>query len=624
LTVADVTKYYADWDVLRGVSCAVEANERVALIGRNGTGKTTLLRILAGLDAPDRGRVGLAGWARRAYLAQTPEGASDAGVLEHVLTGAADLRALEARMEELERLMGAPEIHDDAERLDEIMEEYGHAREHFEHAGGFSIESRARVVLSGLGFRDADFDRRLGVLSGGWRMRAELARALLREPDLLLLDEPTNHLDLATTEWLEDYLRAFAGACVIVSHDRYLLDAVTTRTLDLEDGTVISYPGAYSKYVTLKAERVQLQQQTWERQQEEIAKYEDFIRRYKAGQRAAQAHSREKMVARVQAEMAQAPRREKDLRINVTSAPASGRIVARLRRVVKRFGDRAVLDDVDLEIYRGERIGLLGPNGAGKSTLLRLVAGTESPTSGIVTLGANVRPRYFAQESTDALDTEHTVLEEILSDRPMLPEQIRTYLGRFLFSGDDVFKRVGMLSGGERQRLSLAKLLLDEPNLLLLDEPTNHLDIPAREALEAALRDFPGTMIIATHDRYLLERIATRILTVEDRGIADFQGTYHELRARRARDAAQRTSRAEPSMPKSGKKAGRAGDAGKPSFDDVAAKIAAAEVDLKEAAGWLGDPDLYRDPERARAMQVKYEDAERRLAELYALLEHVD
>jgi ATP-binding cassette subfamily F protein 3 len=279
-------------------------------------------------------------------------------------------------------------------------------------------------------------------------------------------------------------------------------------------------------------------------------------------------------------------------------------MVARLKRVAKRFGDRAVLDDVSLEIYRGDRIGLLGANGAGKSTLLRLIAGTESPTSGIVTLGVNVRPRYFAQESTETLDPEHTVLEEVLSDRPLLPEQIRSYLGRFLFSGEDVFKRVSMLSGGERQRLSLAKLLLDEPNLLLLDEPTNHLDIPAREALEAALRGFPGTMIIATHDRYLLERIATRILTVESQRIVDFHGTYHELRERKNRESAKRSRSGPVTKPK---KAGPAAKPAKPTFEEVAAKIASAETDLNDAAGWLSDPDLYRDPERAKVMRARYE-----------------
>jgi ATP-binding cassette subfamily F protein 3 len=276
---------------------------------------------------------------------------------------------------------------------------------------------------------------------------------------------------------------------------------------------------------------------------------------------------------------------------------------------------------VTLEIHRGERIGLLGPNGAGKSTLLRLIAGLEEPTEGTVTLGAGVRGRYVAQEATDVLDPERTVLDEILADRPLLPEQVRGYLGRFLFTGDDVFKRVGVLSGGERQRLSLAKLLLDEPNLLLLDEPTNHLDIPAREALEAALREFPGTMIVATHDRYLLERLATRILTVEAGGVSDFRGTYHELREHRTREAAARVA---PPRPAARAPRRAAAPAAGPTFDQVAAQIAAAEQERDDAAARLGDPDLYRDRERAQAMRRRYEDAERRLVELYALLETID
>jgi len=505
------------------------------------------------------------------------------------------------------------------------MEEYARVREHFEHAGGFTLEVRARMVLSGLGFTEADHARPLGVLSGGWRVRAELARALLGEPDLLLLDEPTNHLDLATTEWLESHLKAFPGGCIIVSHDRFLLDAVTTRTLELEDGRIDSYPGAYSAYTALKAEKVRRQQEAWERQQEEIEKLKDYIRRYKAGQRAAQAHAREKMLARVEAEKIKRPRETGAMRVRADVAPTSGKMVARLKNVSKRFEDE-VLSGVSLEFYRGERIGLLGPNGAGKSTLLRLIGGLESPTSGIVTLGAGVSPRYFAQESTEALDSENSVLDEILADRTLLPEQVRTYLGRFLFTGEDAFKRVAMLSGGERQRLSLAKLLLDEPNLLLLDEPTNHLDIPSREALEAALREFPGTMIVATHDRYLLERLATRILIVGDRGVADFRGTYHELRERRARSVTPQPG---------GRRTGQAGQRATkrsrtpaqpaaPTFDEVAAQIAAAERERDEVGAWLGDPELYRDPERAKAMRRRYEEAERRLQELYETLEKVE
>ncbi|MDQ7859301.1 MAG: ABC-F family ATP-binding cassette domain-containing protein [Armatimonadota bacterium] len=622
LTVTDLARSHADLEVLRGVSFSLEARERVALVGRNGSGKTTLLRVLAGLDAPDRGRVSLAAWAKLAYLPQAPEGEAHAAVLEHVLAGATDVRTLEARLRELEQRMAAPEVHDDPERLATVMEEYAHVHEHYEHAGGFTLEVRAKMVLGGLGFREGDWTRPLGVLSGGWRMRAELARALLGEPDVLLLDEPTNHLDLATTEWLEAYLQAFPGACLIVSHDRYLLDAVTSRTLDLEEGLVESYPGPYSTYVALKAERARLRQEAWERQQEEIARLEDYIRRYKAGQRAAQAHSREKMLARVEAQRVDAPRRERAMRVRLTSAPGSGRLVARLRRVTKAFDGRRVLTGVTLEIHRGERIGLLGPNGAGKSTLLRLIAGLEEPTEGTVTLGTGVRPRYVAQEATDVLDPERTVLDEVLTDRPMLPEQVRGYLGRFLFTGEDVFKRVAMLSGGERQRLSLAKLLLDEPNLLLLDEPTNHLDIPAREALEAALREFPGTMIVATHDRYLLERLATRILTVDADGVSDFQGTYRELRERRDRGAGEAAG----TPPRSPARTPRqvAAPAASLTFDQVAAQIAAIERERDEAAAWLGDPDLYRDRERATAMRRRYEDAERRLVELYALLEQIE
>jgi ATP-binding cassette subfamily F protein 3 len=621
LTVTDLAHGHADLQVLRGISFSLEARERVALVGRNGSGKTTLLRVLAGLDAPDRGRVSLAAWAKLAYLPQAPEGETQAGVLEHVLAGAADVRTLEARLRELEARMAAPEVHGDPERLATAMEEYGHLHEHYEHAGGFTLEVRAKAVLAGLGFREADWTRPLGALSGGWRMRAELARALLGEPDVLLLDEPTNHLDLATTEWLEEYLQAFPGCCLIVSHDRYLLDAVTSRTLELEHGLVESYPGPYSTYLALKVERTRLRQEAWERQREEIERLEDYIRRYKAGQRAAQAHSREKMLARVEAERVEPPRRERAMRVRLTSAPTSGRMVARLRRVTKAFDGRPVLAGVTLEIHRGERIGLLGPNGAGKSTLLRLIAGLEEPTEGTVTLGAGVRGRYVAQEATDVLDPERTVLDEILADRPLLPEQVRGYLGRFLFTGDDVFKRVGVLSGGERQRLSLAKLLLDEPNLLLLDEPTNHLDIPAREALEAALREFPGTMIVATHDRYLLERLATRILTVEAGGVSDFRGTYHELREHRTREAAARVA---PPRPAARAPRRAAAPAAGPTFDQVAAQIAAAEQERDDAAARLGDPDLYRDRERAQAMRRRYEDAERRLVELYALLETID
>ncbi len=641
LVASDLHKSYGGDEILRGAGFAIEPGEKVALIGRNGTGKTTLLRLIAGIDEPDRGRVSIAAWARAAYLPQVPGWAPECTVLGRVVSSAADLHAMEDRMREVERLMASPDVSREPGRLEAAMEEYAHLREHFEHAGGYTLETRARMALFGLGFREEEMARPLSAQSGGWRVRAELARALLGEPDLLLLDEPTNHLDASALEWLEDYLRSFPGACVMVSHDRALLDAVTTRTLELEDHAVASYPGSYSKYASLKAERTRLREQAWERREEEIARLEDYVRRYKAGQRADLAKSREKMIARLRSHQgkeadqahggeAGPPARAAKMRVSTRPAPASGKMVARLRKVEKRFDSMEVLKDVSLEIHRGDRIGLLGPNGAGKTTLLQIVAGLEPPTAGTVTLGAGVRPHYFAQEAGDALDPSRTVLDEVLADRPLTPEQVRGYLGRFLFSGDEVFKRTGMLSGGERQRLNLAKMLLDSPNLLLLDEPTNHLDIPSREALEEALFEFDGTMVIATHDRYLLDRLANRILTVEERGITDFRGTYGEQRAARARQAAralQESSSASRRPAGAGQAARRGREAAqpvKPTFDEVAERINAVERDLHDAAGWLGDPDLYRDPNRAREMRLRYEEAEKRLAELYQLLEEVE
>ena len=612
--------------MLRSVTFSVESVEKVALIGRNGSGKTTLLRLLAGLEDPDSGSVSRSRWAKVGYLAQIPTGPGDISVLSHVLSGAADVHALEARLRELEQLMADPGVHDDPLRLTEVMDEYGQVRHHFEHAGGFALDARAREVLGGLGFPEAWLMSALAALSGGWRVRAELARVLLGEPDLLLLDEPTNHLDLAATEWLEEYLRAFPGAAIIVSHDRRLLDVVTTRTLELEAGSVAAFPGSYSKYATLKAQQVEQQAEAYRRHQEEVERLEAFIRRYHAGVRAGQAKSRAKRLARLTASPAPPQTEMPVMRPPAREVPLSGHVVVRLQDVGKRYGETDILSHVDLEVYRAERIGLLGANGVGKTTLLRVIAGIEPPSRGRVTVGHGVRARYFAQEPTADLDDEHTVLETVLADRPMTPEQVRTYLGRFLFSGEDVFKRVSMLSGGERQRLSLATLVLDRPNVLLLDEPTNHLDIPSREALEAALLEFSGTLIVATHDRYLLERVATRILTVAGGRVIDFRGTYGELRAKRSPSVHRAGPPRRPS-PADRPRQGRTGRSQAPTFDQLAGEIAATERELADAGRQLSDPELYRDGARTKATRARYERAQQQLDDLYrqlAALESAD
>src|SRR5207245_145463 len=509
LTASDLSKRYGAEPILRGVTFSVEPEEKVALIGRNGSGKTTLLRLLAGLDEPDAGSVSHARWAKIGYLAQIPTGPGDADVFAHALSGAADVRALEARLRELEAQMARPDVHDNPHRLAEVMAEYAQVRHHFEHAGGFTLEARARTVLGGLGFSEEGMTQTLGTLSGGWRVRAELARVLLAEPDLLLLDEPTNHLDLAATEWLEEYLGAFPGAAVIVSHDRRLLDAVTSRTLDLDAGAVTSFPGSYSAYATMKTQQIQHQAEAYRRHQEEVEKLEAYIRRYRAGNRATQAKSREKRLARLTSTPVQPPRAQPVMRPAARTASQSGRMVVRLQEVAKQYDQRAVLSGIDLEIYRGDRVGV----------------------------------RY----------------------------------------------------GRESQRLSLLKLLLHQPNLLLLDEPTNHLDIPSREALEAALMEFPGTFVIATHDRYLLERLATRVLTVEDGRVADFRGTYDDFKAKRRRPVGQPSPQRRGSVPAPREaRPARSVKTRVVTFEELAVQITAAEQELADAGRLLADPELYR------------------------------
>src|SRR2546428_11964450 len=559
------------------------------------------------------------------YLEQVPAGPADVDVFSHALSGAADVQALEIRLRGLEARMASPDVHDDPDRLADVMAEYAQVRHHFEHADGFTLEARARSVLSGLGFLESEMKKPLAALSGGWRVRTELARVLLAEPDLLLLDEPTNHLDLAATEWLEEYLQSFPGAAVIVSHDRRLLDAVTSRTLDLDAGAVTSFPGSYSAYATMKTQQIEQQAEAYYRRQEEVEKLQAYIRRYRAGNRATQAKSREKRLARLTSTPIEPPKGQPVMRVVARAVTPSGRTVVRLQAVMKRYGEAEVFSGIDLEIYRGERVGLVGANGTGKTTLLKMLAGLEPPSAGRVTSGTGLRARYFAQESATAPPDDHTVLDEILDGRPVTPEQARTYLGRFLFNGEEVFKHVGMLSGGERQRLNLAKLLLAQPNFLRLDVPTNHLDIPSRDALVAALLEFPGTLVIATHDRYLLERLATRMLTVESGRLVDFHGAYDEMKSNRARAAQRRATIARRAAPVGGCRfRAQPPKSRRPTFEEIAAQIAAAEQELADAGRLMADPELYRDGERAKATRARYDEAQRRLEALYQLLASVE
>jgi ATP-binding cassette, subfamily F, member 3 len=660
LSALELTKSYAGVPVLAGASCALEPGQKAGLVGRNGAGKTTLLRILAGLETPDGGDVALSPGATVGYLPQIPVVEESRTLWEEAASAFAAVRTAEARLREAEARLALPEVHSDEARLAAALDEYGRLRDVFERGGGFTYEADVRRTLDGLGFTEDQWGRPLSAMSGGQRARAALARLLLTSPDLLLLDEPTNHLDLDALEWLQAFLQGFRGAVLVVSHDRYLLDAVTARTLDLEAGRIEDYPGGYTKYVAEREARRARQQELFERQQEEIAALEEYIRRNRAGQKARQAKSREKRLAKIA--RVEAPRTVRGPAFRLDAPRRGPQVVVRLRHLGKRYGGTSVLAGVSLEVRRGEKIGVIGPNGAGKTTLLRIVAGLEAPSAGLAELGPGVRVGYFAQHAEEMLDPDVTVLDAVLGDRALSPEQARRVLGRFLFSGETVYKRVGDLSGGERRRVALARLVLDRPDLLLLDEPTTHFDLPSLEALEQALAAFEGAMLVASHDRYLLDHVARRLLIVDAGAVREVPGPYHTYReslsaaagatspkpvsspqaaAAAAGERPKTRSNVMPSVP-----AGARPDAGaaaprppakaRRSSRDGAQAEADADIhamldrigDLEEEQSTLsrllGDPELYRDAARARETVRRFEEVNAELESLYARLTAAD
>jgi ATP-binding cassette subfamily F protein 3 len=478
--------------------------------------------------------------ARVTYLPQEARFESGRTVLEEAREAFAPVLEAAERMHELELRMGIV----DGDSLDALLEEYALLQQRFETHGGFEMEHRTEQVLSGLGFSEDQFEQPVAQLSGGQKTRVALAKALLADPDLLLLDEPTNHLDLAMLDWLEDFLRSWGGACLIVSHDRYFLDRVTTRTLDLSFGKLEDYPASYAGYLRLREERRLRHWKEYEEQQEFIEKTEEFIRRFRAGQRSREARGRQTRLDRL--ERIERPREHQELSININPVTRSGENVLRTSSMTVGYANklRGNLDEPDvlvrtpeLLIERGDRVGLIGPNGGGKTTLLRTLMGQIPLIKGHFEFGTNVQIGYYAQ-SHEQLPPTGTPLSVVLDAQPMGEESARTFLGRFLFSDDDVFKPVNALSGGERSRLALGLLLLKRANVLVLDEPTNHLDVSARESLEEMLAGFPGTLLFVSHDRYFIDKLATRLWVVEDGTVVQRLGNYTDYLRSKASIAA--------------------------------------------------------------------------------------
>ncbi|HEV2282520.1 MAG TPA: ABC-F family ATP-binding cassette domain-containing protein [bacterium] len=650
VSAVNLTKSYAGVPVLAGASCALEPGQKVGLVGRNGAGKTTLLRTIGGLETSDGGQVVFAPGATAGYLPQLPVVEESRTLWEEAASAFATARGAERRLREAEARLALPEVHGDDAVLAAALDEYGRLRDLFERAGGFTYEADIRRTLAGLGFREEQWTRPLASMSGGQRARAALARLLLTGPDLLLLDEPTNHLDLDALEWLQAFLQNFRGAVLVVSHDRYLLDAVTARTFELDAGRIEEYPGGYTTYVAEREARRARQQELFERQREEIAGLEEYIRRNRAGQKSRQAKSREKRLEKIV--RVEAPRIVRGPAFRLDAPRRGPQVVVRLRGLGKRYGETAVLSDVSLEVRRAEKIGVIGPNGAGKTTLLRIVAGLEPPSAGIAELGPGVRVGYFAQHAEETLDLSLTVLDAVLGDRAMSPEQVRRVLGRFLFSGETVYKRVGDLSGGEQRRVALARLVLDRPDLLLLDEPTTHFDLPSLEALEQALGTFEGAILLASHDRYLLDHVARRLLIVDAGSVRGVAGPYHAYREALTTGAAtagstpaaasagsansrpaswpDRARRAEPDRDGPEGRRSRSGGAGRGSGRGASAdvvdvhamleQIGSLEEEQKHLSRLMGDPELYRDAARARETVRRYEEVNTELESLYARL----
>lgn len=536
ITLEDIGMHYGAKEIFAGLRAQISRGDRIGLIGPNGAGKSTLLRIIAGQEEPTAGRILRARDLRVAYLPQLTDWQVDQTLYDAMLEAFAELRAVQMRLRQIEEQLGRPD------RRADLLEEYGALQARFESAGGFTFEARIGAVLLGLGFSREDFGRPVSQLSGGQRTRALLARYLLEQPDLLLLDEPTNHLDLAGVEWLESHLQQWRGSFIIVAHDRRLLDQLVTRMWELSFGRLETYDGNYSRYIVQRAERLARQQAEFQAQQELIARTEAFVQRYKAGQRAREARGRLRRLERL--ERVDAPAELRRFHLPLHTELRSGDIVLQLRDLRVGFAgppQAELLRCPDVVVQRGEKVAILGPNGAGKTTLVRTIVGEHPPLAGTVRIGANVRIGYLAQAHA-GLNPERTLLEELLSTADITIQRARDLLGQMLFSGEEVYKRIGQLSGGERSRVALAKLMLAGANLLVLDEPTNHLDLDAQEQLEKALVHFPGTLLLVTHDRALVDHLATQVWVIQDNILQVFRGTYSEYLASRQPPQAPQSS----------------------------------------------------------------------------------
>ncbi|MDR2385955.1 MAG: ATP-binding cassette domain-containing protein [Deltaproteobacteria bacterium] len=528
VTFSDVHRFHNRQDVLRGLTLSIEAGERIGLVGRNGAGKTTIIRLIMGEESPDTGQVVKAKGLKLGYLPQDIMAQKDQKLLELALDTDPEFKLIERELLEVEKELAKTDLA--KERLTALAERHGHLLARFEALGGWVRESEAKKILSGLGFSEADFERDLSVFSGGWIMRAVLARLLVAKPDLLVLDEPTNHLDIDSLIWLENYLKGSASALLLVSHDRVFLNNVAQKIIELRMGRADSYPGNYDRFLEEKARRLVTESAAYANQQDQIKQLEKFIERNQVrASTAKRAQSRMKALEKIDRLPQPIEGLEQSFNLRLPQGRRGPDLVAQLTKVTKSYGQTEVYRDLNLTLQRGERLALIGPNGRGKSTLIKLLAGLTEPTSGTRKMVQNIDLGYFSQFQMESLNPNNNLIEELATVAGHLTiGALRNTLGGFLFSGDDVFKKVSVLSGGEKTRLLLCKIMMGSPNLLLLDEPTNHLDIPGRQMLEEALDDFEGTMILISHDRHFINRLCDKVGVIEDGVLTVHPGNFDD------------------------------------------------------------------------------------------------
>jgi ATP-binding cassette subfamily F protein 3 len=592
----------------------ITPKERVGIVGANGTGKSTLLKVLAGMESLDYGSVNAMKGIRAGYLPQDGINLTGRTVFEECMTVFDDVRALEAEQQQLAHSMA--EMEHESEEYRVVAERFHQSQAEFAARDGYNVEMRTGTVLTGLGFRREDWFRRVEEFSGGWQMRIALAKLLLEEPNLLLLDEPTNHLDLEARNWLETYLESYPNAYILISHDRYFLDVTVSRIAEIWNKRVMFYTGGYSKYEVLKTERRAQLEAAAANQRDRIEALEAFINRFRyQATKAKQVQSRIKELEKI--ERIEIPPDEKTIHFKFPQPKPSGRVVAEFKGVAKSYGEKQVFAGASFIIERGDRIALVGINGAGKSTLIKLLSGEEPVSAGEFVTGHNVETDYFAQDQYKALDPNAAILDDLSTVAPRSTNtELRSILGCFLFSEDDVFKRIGVLSGGERNRYALARMLMKPGNFLLLDEPTNHLDMRAKDVLLRAIEDFSGTVVFVSHDRYFIDKLATRVFEVADGAVTVYSGNYEDYLRRKEGIVT------EPSPPAASKPSAKPATAPTTKQQKAAPPQKTAPPPPKEESRRLNPIKLRQTRERQRAIEDEITRMEVEIADFEGALSH--